>query len=111
LIQNFEAQLQRHILAVEAAVTERWSDGPVEGQVNRFKVINRQMCGRAGVELFRARLDSALPGRPADGVALGRACCRGTPAADCAIHSRAAIATRTHAVPEFGVQTSARPDT
>jgi transposase len=56
LIQNFEAQLQRDILAVEAAVTERWSNGPVEGQVNRLKTIKRQMYGRAGVELLRARL-------------------------------------------------------
>ena len=43
-------------MAVEAAVTERWSNGPVEGQVNRLKTIKRQMYGRAGVELLRARL-------------------------------------------------------
>ena len=56
LIQNFESRLQGDILAVEAAVTEPWSDGPVEGQVNRLKTIKRQMYGRAGVELLRARL-------------------------------------------------------
>lgn len=56
LIQNFESQLQRDILAVEAAVTERWRNGPVEGQVNRLKMLKRQMYGRAGVELLRARL-------------------------------------------------------
>jgi transposase len=56
MIQNFEAQLQRDILAVEAAVTTRWSNGPVEGQVNRLKTLKRQMYGRAGVELLRARL-------------------------------------------------------
>src|SRR4030095_7405403 len=43
LIQNFESQLQRDIQAVEAAVTERWSNGPVEGQVNRLKMLKRQM--------------------------------------------------------------------
>jgi transposase len=32
LIQNFESQLQRDILAVEAVVTERWSNGPIEGR-------------------------------------------------------------------------------
>jgi hypothetical protein len=37
-------------------VTEKWSNGPVEGQVNRLKTIKRQMYGRAGVELLRARL-------------------------------------------------------
>jgi hypothetical protein len=55
-IQDFEHQLRRDILAVEAAVTERWSNGPVEGQVNRLKTLKRQMYGRAGVELLRARL-------------------------------------------------------
>jgi transposase len=55
-IQHFESRLQRDILAVEAAVTDRWSNGPVEGQVNRLKTIKRQMYGRAGVELLRARL-------------------------------------------------------
>ena len=55
-IQNFESQLRRDILAVEAAVTERWSNGPVEGQVNRLKTLKRQMYGRAGAQLLRARL-------------------------------------------------------
>jgi transposase len=53
---------------VEAAVTERWSNGPVEGQVNRLKTIKRQMYGRAGVELLRARL---IP-LPADPIVLHR---------------------------------------
>jgi transposase len=56
LIRNFAYQLRRDILAVEAAVTEKWSNGPVEGQVNRLKTIKRQMYGWAGVELLRARL-------------------------------------------------------
>jgi transposase len=56
LIQNFVCLLRRDILAVEAAVTTRWSNGPVEGQVNRLKMLKRQMYGRAGVELLRARL-------------------------------------------------------
>ena len=61
LIRNFEQLLQRDILAVEAAVTEKWSNGPVEGQVNRLKTIKRQMYGRAGVELLRARLIPLSP--------------------------------------------------
>lgn len=51
-----ESEPLRNILAVEAAVTERWSNGPVEGQVNRLKALKRQMYGRAGVGLLRARL-------------------------------------------------------
>jgi transposase len=61
LIQHFESRLQGDILAVEAAVTEPWSNGPVEGQVNRLKTIKRQMYGRAGVELLRARLIPLAP--------------------------------------------------
>ena len=61
LIQNFESRLQGDILAVEAAITEPWSNGPVEGQVNRLKTIKRQMYGRAGVELLRARLIPLSP--------------------------------------------------
>lgn len=34
LIQAFVGQLRRDVRAVEAAVTTRWSNGPVEGQVN-----------------------------------------------------------------------------
>jgi transposase len=62
-IQDFESQLQRDSLTVEAAATDRWSNGPVEGHVNRLKTLKRQMYGRAGVELLRARL-IPLPSDP-----------------------------------------------
>jgi transposase len=52
---------QGDILAVEAAVTEPWSNGSVERQVNRLKTIKRQMYGRARVELLRARLIPLSP--------------------------------------------------
>jgi hypothetical protein len=42
--------------AVEGAVTEPWSNGPVECHINRLKTLRRQMYGRAGVDLLRARL-------------------------------------------------------
>jgi transposase len=41
--------------AVEAGVRERWSNGPVEGQVNRLKFIKRQGYGRANFALLKAR--------------------------------------------------------
>jgi hypothetical protein len=56
VIVSFVEQLRRDVLAVEAAVIERWSNGPVEGHVNRVKTLKRQMYGQAGVELLRARL-------------------------------------------------------
>ena len=42
--------------AVSAALSEQWSNGPVEGQVNRLKTIKRAGYGRAGFGLLRARV-------------------------------------------------------
>ncbi|TXM96366.1 transposase, partial [Methylobacterium sp. WL64] len=42
--------------AVRAAIVEPWSNGPVEGQVNRLKLIKRSMYGRAGFDLLRQRV-------------------------------------------------------
>ena len=55
-LPRFVRTLQQDISAVEGAVTEPWSSGPVEGQINRLKTLKRQMYGRAGVELLRARI-------------------------------------------------------
>jgi transposase len=59
-LRRFAEGIRRDEAAVQAAVTERWSNGPVEGHVNRLKTIKRQMYGRAGFVLLRARvLDAA----------------------------------------------------
>jgi transposase len=58
-LRLFAASVRQDESAVTAAVTERWSNGPVEGQVNRLKTIKRQMYGRAGFELLRARVRRA----------------------------------------------------
>ncbi|MCW6511176.1 hypothetical protein [Lichenifustis flavocetrariae] len=42
--------------AVSAAITGSWSNGQTEGQVTRLKLVERQMFGRAKVDLLRARL-------------------------------------------------------
>ena len=55
-IQRFARTLQRDIDAVRNAVTELWSNGQTEGQINRLKSLKRTMYGRAGPELLRARL-------------------------------------------------------
>lgn len=39
--------------AVKAALTTDWSNGQVEGRVNRLKLINRQMYGQAKFDLLR----------------------------------------------------------
>jgi transposase len=55
-LRLFGAGLRQDEAAVAAALTEAWSNGPVEGQVNRLKLIKRQMFGRAGFQLLRARV-------------------------------------------------------
>ena len=42
--------------AVLAALSLPWSNGQVEGQVNRLKLIKRQMYGRAKFDLLRLRV-------------------------------------------------------
>jgi transposase len=59
-IRRFAESIRRDEVAVLAAVTQRWSNGPVEGHINRLKTVKRQMYGRAGFVLLRALvLDAA----------------------------------------------------
>lgn len=53
---GFAAGLRQDLDAVRAAITQPWSNGPVEGQVNRLKLIKRQMYGRAGFDLLQQRV-------------------------------------------------------
>ena len=55
-VVRFAYGLQKDISAVAAAVDTPWSTGQAEGQINRLKMIKRQMYGRAGFELLRARV-------------------------------------------------------
>jgi transposase len=45
--------------AVEAALTTEWSNGPVEGHVNRVKLLKRQGFGRSKLDLLRRRVLAA----------------------------------------------------
>jgi transposase len=60
-VVRFAYGLQKDVSAVAAAVETSWSTGQVEGQINRLKAIKRQMYGRAGFELLRARVLPYLP--------------------------------------------------
>jgi transposase len=40
---------------VKAGVTLPWSQGPIEGHINRLKRLNRQMFGRARLDLLAQR--------------------------------------------------------
>jgi transposase len=59
-LRRFAEGIRRDESAVNAAITTRWSNGPVEGHVNRLKTIKRQMYGRAGFVLLRARVLNAV---------------------------------------------------
>jgi transposase len=55
-LTSFAAGLRRDEDTVRAALPEPWNNGQVEGQVNRLKVIKREMDGRAGFDLLRCRV-------------------------------------------------------
>jgi len=54
--ENFVTNLRRDEAAVRAGLTQAWSNGQTEGQVNRLKYIKRQMFGRANFDLLKARV-------------------------------------------------------
>jgi hypothetical protein len=56
LLDRFVRTLKQDLSAAELAVSKPWSNGPVEGHINRLTMLKRQMYGRAGIELLRARL-------------------------------------------------------
>ena len=55
-LQRFAKRLSADYDAVRAALTLAWSNGPVEGQINRLKTLKRQMYGRANLNLLERRL-------------------------------------------------------
>lgn len=57
--RGFARSLCRDTEAVRAALKLPWSTGPVEGQINRLKVVKRSMYGRAGFDLLRSRVMAA----------------------------------------------------
>jgi transposase len=55
-LHSFAAGIRRDLDAVTAGLTLPYSSGPVEGNVNRIKMLKRQMYGRAGLALLRKRV-------------------------------------------------------
>lgn len=53
--REFVVALRRDLSAVEAALTYEWSSGQTEGQINRLKMLKRQMYGRASLPLLKRR--------------------------------------------------------
>ena len=54
-ITGFASKLKDDLDAVRNGVTLSWSNDQVEGQVNRLKMLKRQMYGRASHSLLKKR--------------------------------------------------------
>jgi transposase len=59
-LARFAQGLQEDLAAVTAGLTLPWSNGPVEGHINRLKLLKRQGYGRADVGLLRQRVMQAI---------------------------------------------------
>jgi transposase len=58
-LRNFAKSLRQDEAVIRAALTLAWSNGPVEGHINRLKLLKRQSYGRAKLDLLRIRLRAA----------------------------------------------------
>lgn len=55
-LRRFANGIESDRAAVEAAIVLPWSNGQLEGQINRLKLIKRTMYGRASFGLLRRRI-------------------------------------------------------
>ena len=55
MVETFATGLEQDGDAVRAALTAPWSSGQAEGQINKLKLLKRQMYGRANLDLLRKR--------------------------------------------------------
>jgi transposase len=55
-LRSFAVGLRLEYASIAAAFEYSWSNGPVEGHVNRLKTIKRQMYGRANFDLLKTRV-------------------------------------------------------
>jgi transposase len=55
-VRRFAQALRQDWAAVAEGVRQPWSQGQVEGQINRLKLMKRQMYGRASFDLLRRRV-------------------------------------------------------
>jgi transposase len=59
--KSFAKGIQQDKAAILAGLTLAWSNGPLEGHVNRLKLIKRSMYGRAKLCLLRQRVLHSSP--------------------------------------------------
>jgi hypothetical protein len=56
LVSSFATGALKDRAAVRAAIIQPWSNGQVEAQITKLKLLKRQMYGRAKIDLLEARL-------------------------------------------------------
>ena len=56
LVSSLATGVLKDRAAVLAAITQPWSNGQVEAQITKLKLVKRQMYGRAKIDLLEARL-------------------------------------------------------
>lgn len=56
LVASFASGVSNDRTFVHAALVQPWSNGQIEGQINKLKLVKRQMYGRAKIDLLQARL-------------------------------------------------------
>ena len=78
-LQRFATGLRDDYEAVKAGVTLPWSTSPVEGHINRLKMVKRQMFGRARLDLLSRRF--VLAPREGQAQAAGQPAASQTPGA------------------------------
>jgi len=82
VLRRFATGLAGDDAAVKAGVTVPWSSGPVEGHINRLKMLTRQMFGRARLDLLSRRFVRAPRGGQAQAPGpRGRPCAPAEPVA------------------------------
>jgi transposase len=59
LVASFASSVSNDRASVHAAIVQPWSKGQTEGQINKLKLVKRQMYGRAKIDLLQARLIGA----------------------------------------------------
>jgi transposase len=59
-VRRFALGLLKEFAAVQAALSEPWSQGQVEGQITKLKLLKRQRYGRAHIDLLRLRLNRLI---------------------------------------------------
>jgi transposase len=67
-LRHYATGLYEDYDAVKAGVTLPWSTSPVEGHINRLKMLKRHMFGRARLDLLSRRFLRAPRERPAQAV-------------------------------------------